>query len=126
MEKGYAIITGADGGMGMKITHALARKGYNIIMAYHNPALAFALCNRLKKTSGNDRIEVRPLDLSSLASVEQFTSRLLEQGVPVSRLINNAGILTTHSRQTIDGLETLVSVNYVGPYLLTRRLIPLM
>ncbi len=126
MEKGYAIITGADGGMGIKITHALARKGYPIIMACHNPASAFAICNRLKKTSGNDRIELRPLDLSSLASVEQFASRLLEQGVPVSRLINNAGILTTDKRQTVDGLETIVSVNYVGPYLLTRRLLSLM
>ena len=40
--------------------------------------------------------------------------------------MNNAGVLTTNIRQTADGLETIVSVNYVGPYLLTRLLLPLM
>ena len=33
MEKGIAIITGADGGMGQEITLALAKDGFQIIMA---------------------------------------------------------------------------------------------
>ena len=33
MEKGLAIITGADGGMGQVITVALAKEGYPVIMA---------------------------------------------------------------------------------------------
>ena len=33
MEKGLAIITGADGGMGQVITAALAKEGYPVIMA---------------------------------------------------------------------------------------------
>ena len=40
--------------------------------------------------------------------------------------MNNAGILTTPVRKTEDGLETIVSVNYVAPYMLTRQLLPLM
>ena len=34
MEKGLAIITGADGGMGQVITAALAKEGYPVIMAF--------------------------------------------------------------------------------------------
>ena len=34
MEKGLAIITGADGGMGQVITAALAKEGYPVIMGW--------------------------------------------------------------------------------------------
>lgn len=126
MEKELAIITGADGGMGQIITRALAKEGYTIIMACKEPPKAAPVCERIKKESGNHRIEVRPLNLASLASVNAFAERILAEGRPVARLMNNAGVLTTPIRQTEDGLETIVSVNYVGPYLLTRRLLPLM
>ena len=40
--------------------------------------------------------------------------------------MNNAGTMETGLHITEDGLERTVSVNYVGPYLLTRLLLPLM
>lgn len=126
MEKGFAIITGADGGMGQVITEALAREGYPVIMACKVPEKARPVCDRIKKETGNDRIEVRQINLASLASVKAFADRLLAEGRPVSRLMNNAGVLTNPIRRTEDGLETIVSVNYIGPYLLTRQLLPLM
>lgn len=126
MEKGLAIITGADGGMGQVITEALAREGYPVIMVCKEPEKARPLCDRIKKDTGNDRIEIRQINLASLASVKAFADRLLAEGRPVSRLMNNAGVLTTPVRRTEDGLETIVSVNYAGPYLLTRQLLPLM
>lgn len=126
MEKELAIITGADGGMGQVITAALANAGYSVIMACLNPDKAAPVCERIRKETGNEEIEVRGIDLTSFASVDRFATRLLEEGRPVARLMNNAGILTTPVRRTEDGLETIVSVNYVAPYLLTRRLLPLM
>ncbi|MCD8268239.1 MAG: SDR family oxidoreductase [Parabacteroides sp.] len=126
MEKGITIITGADGGMGQIITGALAREGYPVVMACKDPDKAAPVCERIRKESGNDQIEVRPVNLASFASVKAFTDRLLTEGRPIDRLMNNAGILTTPVRQTEDGLETIVSVNYAAPYLLTRRLLPLM
>lgn len=126
MEKELAIITGADGGMGQEITKELARAGYPVIMACKNPQKAVSLCERIKKETGNVQIEIREINLASLASVNAFTSQLLKEGRPISRLMNNAGILTTPIRKTEDGLETIISVNYVGPYMLTRQLLPLM
>ena len=126
MEKGLAIITGADGGMGQVITAALAKEGYPVIMACLDPEKAASLCNRIQQETGNTQIEVRRIDLASLSSVNNFTGQLLKEGRPVSRLMNNAGILTTPVRKTEDGLETIVSVNYVAPYMLTRQLLPLM
>lgn len=125
-EKGIAIITGADGGMGQIITTALAKEGFPIIMACLNPEKAVALRNRIRQESKNEQIEIRAINLSALSSVCAFTEQLLKEGRPVSILMNNAGVLTAPVRQTENGLNTIVSVNYVAPYLLTRRLLPLM
>ena len=92
MEKGLAIITGADGGMGQVITAALAKEGYPVIMACLDPEKAASLCNRIQQETGNTQIEVRRIDLASLSSVNNFTGQLLKEGRPVSRLMNNAGI----------------------------------
>ena len=126
MEKELAIITGADGGMGQEITKEIARAGYPIIMACKNAQKATPICEQIKKETGNTQIELREINLASLTSVNSFTEQLWKEGRPISRLMNNAGILTTPTRKTEDGLETIISVNYVGPYMLTRQLLPLM
>ena len=126
MEKKLAVITGADGGMGTEITRAVARAGYRVIMACYNSAKAEAKRRMLAENTGNTDIEVRGIDLASLASVAAFADRLLQEGTPLALLMNNAGTMETGRHITEDGLERTVSVNYVGPYLLTRKLLPLM
>lgn len=126
MEKKLAVITGADGGMGTEITRAVARAGYRVIMACYNPAKAEAKRRMLAEDTENTDIEVRGIDLASLASVAAFADRLLQEGAPLALLMNNAGTMETGRHITEDGLERTVSVNYVGPYLLTRKLLPLM
>ena len=37
MKQKLAVITGADGGMGMEITRAVATDGYKVIMAFSDP-----------------------------------------------------------------------------------------
>lgn len=126
MEKKLAVITGADGGMGTEITRAVARAGYRVIMACYDPAKAEAKRRMLAEETENEEIEVRGIDLVSLASVAAFADRLLQEGTPLALLMNNAGTMETGRHITEDGLERTVSVNYVGPYLLTRKLLPLM
>lgn len=126
MEKKLAVITGADGGMGTEITRAVARAGYRVVMACYNPEKAEVRRRLMVEETGNADIEVRGIDLASLESVAAFANRLLEQGEPLALLMNNAGTMETGLHITDDGLERTVSVNYVGPYLLTRKLLPLM
>lgn len=126
MEKKLAVITGADGGMGTEITRAVARAGYRVIMACYDPEKAEAKRRMLAEETGNTDLEVRAINLASLASVAAFADRLLQEGAPLALLMNNAGTMETGRHITEDGLERTVSVNYVGPYLLTRKLLPLM
>ena len=121
-----AIITGADGGMGTEITRAVAEAGYQVIMACCNLQRAAERRQMLMRETGNDCIEVVKIDLASMASVAAFAQEMKRRGKTVSLLMNNAGTLQTGRYITEDGLEKTVSVNYVGPYLLTRLLLPLM
>lgn len=124
--KKLAIITGADGGMGREITRAVATAGYRVIMASCRPQKAEAVRASLLQEHDSLEIEIRQLDLASLASVARFADTILSEGRPVSLLMNDAGTMETGLHITEDGLERTVSVNYVGHYLLTRKLLPLM
>lgn len=125
-EMKWAIITGADGGMGTEITRAVAKAGYRIIMACYNPKKAETVRERISKETGNPHLEVITIDLSSMQSVIAFTDRILVRNLSIALLMNNAGTMETGFHTTSDGFERTVSVNYMGPYLLTRKLVPLM
>ena len=121
-----AIITGADGGMGYEITKAVAQQGYHVIMACYCPSKAETKRLELIQETGNPKIEVIGIDLANLSSVRSFTDHVCQHFSQVNLLMNNAGTMETGRHYTVDGLERTVSVNYVGPYLLTRLLFPLM
>ncbi|MBQ7180762.1 MAG: SDR family NAD(P)-dependent oxidoreductase [Bacteroidaceae bacterium] len=121
-----AIITGADGGMGYEETKEVALKGYHTIMACYCPKRAEEKCAKLIQETGNSDIEVIGIDLANLASVRQFAEKVKSRFQRVDLLMNNAGTMETGYHYTVDGLERTISVNYVGPYLLSRLLLPLM
>lgn len=121
-----AIITGADGGMGTEITRAVAQAGYHVIMLCYTLFKGEERKNQLILETGNEEIEVRQVDLSSMSSVTNVADDLLGRGKHIDLLMNNAGTMSTGLMQTEDGLEHTVAVNYVAPYLFTLKLLPLM
>src|SRR5690606_32870157 len=73
------------------------------------------------------RIEVRRVDLAELASVQAFADGLIADGVPVDLLLNNAGVMAPPTRMTTaDGFELQFGSNYLGPFALSVRLLPLL
>ncbi|MBO4612809.1 MAG: SDR family NAD(P)-dependent oxidoreductase [Bacteroidaceae bacterium] len=121
-----AIITGADGGMGYEEAKAVALQGYYTIMACYCPKLAQKRYEQLKEETGCKDIELIGINLADLASVRRFADEIKSRFKYIDLLMNNAGTMETGYHITVDGLERTVSVNYVGPYLLTRLLLPLM
>ena len=125
--KKLAIITGADGCMGSEIAMAVAKEGYRVIMACKNIERAQEKRLWITSESGNDDVEIMPINLASLKTVKAFADEIMKREEPIALLMNNAGMLEQEGRTiTEDGLERTVSVNYVGHYLLTRLLLPKM
>lgn len=121
-----AIITGANSGIGLEITKAVVKAGYHVVMGCRDTVKAEMKKREILAECNEGSIEVIKLDLSSLEEVVQFTSVISEKYESVDLLMNNAGVIPTCFKQTCDGFEHAVCVNYVAPYLLTMKLIPLM
>jgi NAD(P)-dependent dehydrogenase (short-subunit alcohol dehydrogenase family) len=64
---------------------------------------------------------VAKLDLADLSSVRAFPE-LLDDDIDI--LINNAGALTQHRTDTVDGFEMTIGTNFLGPFALTNLLFP--
>lgn len=120
------IITGANRGIGRGIARRLAADGRRLILACRDTEDAERTARLLALESGNEDIRVARLDLASLESVRTFAEAMRRDGVELAALVNNAGTLSSSFRRTADGYELTMQVNYLGPFLLTMLLVPLM
>lgn len=77
-------------------------------------------------------LEAFQVDLSSYMSIKKFETSLSQwirasnQEPSIQLLINNAGILAKSHRLTEDGIDEMMQTNYVGPFMLTSILLPLL
>lgn len=125
MEKGKVIVTGATGSIGVNIVKILLSKGIPVIMACRNTKKASKIKDFINKEIHTD-IEVMNLDLTSFKSILKFIEDIANQKDRPVGLLNNAGTMCRNFSKTEDGFETTIGVNYIGTFLLTRLLIPLM
>jgi NAD(P)-dependent dehydrogenase (short-subunit alcohol dehydrogenase family) len=122
-----ALVTGASEGVGFHIAARLARAGAEVVLPVRNDSKGRAAAQRIRDRIPGARLEVRALDLSSLASVAILSEELLGEERPIHILINNAGVMTPPTRQTtIDGFELQFATNHLGHFALTTQLLPLL
>ncbi|MGA1146184.1 MAG: oxidoreductase [Candidatus Nanopelagicales bacterium] len=118
-----AIVTGANSGLGFYTAQALARNGAAVTMAVRDEAKG----ERARELLGPVRgaVEVRRLDLGSLASVRAFSdSWSSDHAGGLDLLINNAGIMAIPRRESADGHELQFATNHLGHFALTGLLLP--
>lgn len=122
-----ALVTGASDGIGFHIAERLARAGAEVVMPVRNQAKGKAAARRIRELVPGAKLQVRSLDLSSLASVADLADELLQEAVPVNILINNAGVMTPPNYATTsDGFELQFVTNHLGHFALTARLLPML
>ncbi len=119
-----AIVTGGNGGLGLETTLELVRKGAHVIIAARNLDKAAKAEATIRAAVPSASLDVRQLDLSSKASVEEFAKGVLADHESVDLLFNNAGVMATPERQTADGFELQFGTNHLGHFYLTFLLMP--
>ena len=121
-----AIVTGANTGIGFETAQALVEKNAHVIMACRNLQKAqVAKANILTKFP-KASIEMIQLDLNSLQSVRDFVTEFSKNHQKLDLLINNAGLMIPPLMRTKDGFESQLGVNYLGHFLLTGLLLPVL
>ena len=121
-----AIVTGANTGLGYETALALAGKGAHVVLACRNRGKAETARQQITAANPNSTVDVRPIDTGSLASVRDFAESFVRDYGRLDLLINNAGIMITPHFTTPDGFEGQLGVNYLGHFLLTGLLLPML
>jgi NAD(P)-dependent dehydrogenase (short-subunit alcohol dehydrogenase family) len=120
------LITGATSGLGLAMAAALASGPYDLLLTYRNAAKGEAVRQQLQAASPDAHIRMIELDLASFQSIENCATLLRSEFDWLDVLFNNAGLYLDVRRQTVEGAEMTLGVNYLGPYYLTRLLLPLL
>ena len=110
--------------MGSAACEALAAKGVPVLMACRNIKKAEAVRDGILSRCPSADLEIRQLDLCSMASVREFAESVVPGSV--NAVFHNAGVISRSYELTADGLEKTFSTNYFGPWLLTCLLLPKM
>jgi NAD(P)-dependent dehydrogenase (short-subunit alcohol dehydrogenase family) len=119
-----AVVTGANGGLGLEVARELARKGGHVVMAARDQAKAEAAVASIRDRVPGASLELQPLDLASQASVREAAKRILGDHRRIDILVNNAGLMAIPERRTEDGFEMQLAVNHLGHFALTALLLP--
>jgi len=116
------VVTGANSGIGLAATEALAGAGAHVVMACRSVDDAASERERILAELPAASLTVRALDLADLDSVRAFADWADDRLGRIDVLCNNAGVMAIPRRETADGFETQFGVNHLGHFALTGLL----
>lgn len=119
----HIAISGPTAGIGRSAALELSRRGAQLTLLCRNAQKAQQLAEELESAGGLTP-NIVMMDMASLSSVRAAAQEILDMGVPLDILLNNAGIVNTERRETQDGFEETLAVNHFAPFLLTGLLLP--
>lgn len=119
-----AVVTGASSGIGLVVARELARQGWRVI-GHGRDAGRTADAERVIRAAapGADVTMLRA-DLSVMEDVRRLGREIAERADAIDLLVNNAGGTPASRITTPDGFEQCFAANHLGPFLLTRELLP--
>ena len=122
LEGKVAIVTGANSGMGMATTAALADKGAKVIMLCRNEERGKEALTKLMENKDR-RLELLLCDLGDYDSIRHFAKQVRAKYDRIDILVNNAGFISLDRQFTKEGLERQFGINHIGHFLLTMLLL---
>ncbi len=125
------LLTGATDGIGKAVATELAAAGASLLLHGRDWRKGADTLREIRDRTGNADVRWYRADLSSLQDTASLAERVAESCGRLDVMVNNAGIgMTTagdgRRMESQDGYELRFAVNYLAPYLLTRRLDPLL
>ena len=126
----YALITGANKGIGYETAHLLLQAGYFVFLGCRDAAAGQQAQQRLQ-AAGFDQVQVVELDVTSDESVHQAVAVVRQRTPHLDALVNNAGVPSRDLAQlpstiALDDFRVLFETNYFGVLRTTQALLPLL
>jgi NAD(P)-dependent dehydrogenase (short-subunit alcohol dehydrogenase family) len=120
------LVTGANSGLGLRSTEALASRGARVLMGCRNLEKAAVALEAVKKVAADATPEIVPLDLADLDDVRACAQRLTDELDQLDVLMNNAGVMAIPHQRTKQGFELQFATNHLGHFALTGLLLPIL
>jgi NAD(P)-dependent dehydrogenase (short-subunit alcohol dehydrogenase family) len=117
------VITGGNTGIGKEAAVGLASLGARVIITSRNEERGRSARQDIAERSGNDSVDVMPLDLASFRSIRSFAADALDRFDHLDVLVNNAGLILHRRAETKEGFEETFGVNHLGHFLLADLLL---
>lgn len=120
------LITGSTSGIGKLVALELAKDGHELIIHGRSEESVNQAILDIKAESNNKSIKGFAADFSDLDSVNDMADSLNKLGDKIDVLINNAGVYKSANQKNKDRLDMRIVVNYLAPYLFTKKLMSLL
>lgn len=117
-----SVVTGSTSGIGKETARVLAQKQSTVILAVRNVSKGEKVAAEIRADYPGADVSVMQLDLSSLQSIQAFSSQFLATFDRLDLLINNAGVACPYAK-TDDGFEILMGTNHLGHFALVGHLL---
>lgn len=116
-----ALVTGASGGIGSAIAHALASQGARLALSGSNGAKLRAFREQLHEEHGGEHVEIT-CDLSNSEQVDELIPATLDTLGGVDIVVNNAGITRDGlaMRMKDEDWDQVVSINLEAAFRIMR------
>jgi len=118
-----ALVTGASRGIGRATSRLLAQEGYTVAVNYHRQRDAAEKVVAEILAEGGKAFAVQA-DISDESQVDAMFARIDQEGLPLTALVNNAGILFQQSRvETLSAarINQVLATNVTGYFLCCRE-----
>ena len=119
------LITGATSGIGFEAAARLAALGASITFVARDESRARSAMTALQSRSKNDRVEYLLGDTSDLVAMRRVAESVAARGT-LDVLIHNAGAISATRTLSPQGFEVTVAAQLLGPFHLTRLLLPVL
>ena len=113
------LVTGANSGLGLELTRALAARQQRVIMAVRDEQRGHAARDALLRQHPDASLAVERVDLTDLTSVRTLAGKALDIDV----LVNNAGVGSGARQLTAEGVLMQFATNHLGHFALTGLLL---
>ncbi|MBW1297588.1 SDR family NAD(P)-dependent oxidoreductase [Aquimarina litoralis] len=120
------LITGSTDGIGKLTAIELAKLGHTVLVHGRNAEKLKNTILEIQEITANKNTNGFLADLSDLNSVEKMALQIQKEVSHIDVLINNAGVFKSKISSNENGIDIRFVVNYLAPFLLTKKLIPLL
>lgn len=120
------VVTGATSGIGFETARGIARQGACVVIVGRNPDKCRGAVESIRQDTGNPNVDFLVADLSAQADIRRVAGEIEARCPRLHVLVNNVGGLFLNGQVSADGIEMTLALNHLGPYLLTRLVLPIL